>query len=195
MRKAFLSPAAPVALLAWLALLALEGCSSDPGVGPSGTAGTGGLGGGGGNAGGAGNVGGAGGGGTSGTGGTAGTPLPGVVVDTASGQLATDMADGRCDILEAAAAAASGQSVRECANPSGSKVIVLTAGRSYPTKKTLRLVDGVSIATNGVGSATIAAAPGWITAANDPTTGCLVHAASSTGTIKIDDVTLSQIHR
>ena len=189
MRRALLSS------LTLLAAVVAWGCSSDAYyVAPAGTAGTGVLAGtGGGGTGGGGGAGGGGTGGTGGTGGAAGSSPDGIVVDTRSGQVASETADGSCDVLEAIAAATTGQSVRECANPGGSKRIILTGGRSYPTRKTLRLRDGVEIAATGPsGSATITPASGWFADPGDPATSCLVHAASATGVIKLTDVTLSQ---
>ena len=85
-----------------------------------------------------------------------------IVVDTPSGLMATESLDGVCDILEAVAAAASGRSVDECANPNGVTRIVLQGGRTYPVRKTLRLPAAVEIglADGATGSARSPQHPG-----------------------------------
>lgn len=133
-------------------------------------------------------------------GGEAGGGVPdGVVVDTPSGQLATEMADGQCDILEAITAATAGRSLGDCANPTGSSRIILKAGNSYPVGKTLRFVTtgnqtirlGIADGTNG--PATITAATPWLLDPGDPPTGCLVHVSGSTGgVVQLEDVALTQ---
>src|SRR5438477_1192060 len=159
--------------------------------------GGGGLGGGGGpGSGGAGTDGGAGTGG--GSGGTGGPATDGIVVTTRSGRLPTeDGTDGACDILEAVAAASTGQTVHECANPNGSTRIILTAGSYYPTSKTLRFATAtnhpirIGIADGTTGSATVDAAGAWIVDPGDPPTSCLVH-VSAGASVALSDVTLTQ---
>src|SRR5262245_9004601 len=68
-----------------------------------------------------------------------------IVVTTPSGVTAFETRDGYCDILEAAAAVARGQSVDDCENPNGATRIVLQPGRTYPVRKTLRLAAGTEI--------------------------------------------------
>jgi alpha-tubulin suppressor-like RCC1 family protein len=83
-----------------------------------------------------------------------------IVVDTPSGMTATESQDGYCDILEAAAAAGSGASVGDCANPKGVTRIELTPGNTYPVRKTLRLASAteIGIPDGATGTATITAA-------------------------------------
>jgi alpha-tubulin suppressor-like RCC1 family protein len=180
-------------------VLALAGCGDDDhgsgngGAGGADASGIGGAGGGG-NAG----TGGLGGGGSVGSGGTGGTTADGIIVDTPSGRLASESTDGFCDILEAVAAANAGQSVRECANPNRSMRIILSAGASYPTGKTLRFDTAVpdrqfkiGIADGTTGTATISAAAGWLLDPGDPPTSCLVHASQGVS-LALSDVTLDQ---
>jgi alpha-tubulin suppressor-like RCC1 family protein len=117
-----------------------------------------------------------------------------IVVDTPSGVLATESLDGRCDILEAVSAAASGKTVDECANPNGVTRIVLQAGATYPVKKTLRLSSGteIGLADGATGSATIAAAVGFAVSAKDASSGCLVSVAGANPDAWLRDVTLTQ---
>jgi alpha-tubulin suppressor-like RCC1 family protein len=117
-----------------------------------------------------------------------------IVVDTPSGILATESLDGRCDILEAVAAAASGKTVDECANPNGVTRIVLQAGATYPVKKTLRLASGteIGLADGATGSATIAAAAGFAVNAKDASSACLVSVAGANPDAWLRDVTLTQ---
>jgi hypothetical protein len=171
----------------------LAGCGDDqqrPDGGVAGGSGIGGAGLGGGGGGGTGGVG--------GSGGTAGAPLDGIVVDTPSGRVASDSADGTCDIREAIAAARAGQSVRECANPNGSTRIILTAGASYPTARTLRLDTApgdrpiqIGIRPGTSGTATISAAADWLLDPGDPPTSCLLHASGGVS-LELSDVTLTQ---
>src|SRR6185503_11036315 len=118
----------------------------------------------------------------------------GIVVDTPSGTLATESRDGRCDILEAVAAAASGKTVDECANPNGLTRIVLQAGATYPVRKTLRLAAAteIGLADGATGSATITAAPGFSVAASDASSACLVSVADGKPDVWLRDVNLAQ---
>src|SRR5437764_4774311 len=177
--------------------LALAGCGDGghgTGRGGAGGGSLGGLGGlGGGGLGGGG--GGPDGGGGTGTGGTGGPAPGGIVVNTASGLFANEKdGDGHCDILEAIAAASTGRTVHECANPNGSTRIILTGGTNYPTGKTLRFTTATSqpirigIADGTTGSATIVTSA-WTSDPADPTTGCLVY-ASGGASVELDDVTL-----
>ena len=120
--------------------------------------------------------------------------ITGIVVNTPSGTTATESQDGHCDILEAVAAANSGQSVHECANPSGSKRIVLTAGSTYPVRKTLRVGGGIEIgiADGTSGRATISAAPGFTVSSSDASSGCLVSITDGTPAVWLRDVMLAQ---
>ena len=117
-----------------------------------------------------------------------------IVVGTPSGVTAVETRDGTCDILEAVAAAASGQTVDDCANPNGVTRIVLQAGRTYPVKKPLRLSAGteIGIADGTAGSATITAAPGFAVVAGDPSSACLVSVAAGKPEVWLRDVTLTQ---
>jgi len=181
--------------------LALGGCSDGGhgggrggggGIGAAGMGGGGALGGGGGASGG-----GSGTGGTGGTGGT--TPADGIVVDTPSGRAATETIDGACDLLEAVAAATTGQTVHECANPNGSRRIILAGGGSYPIGKTLRFATAatadhplqVGIADGTTGNATITATNPWLVDPGDPPTSCLLSASGDTF-VELSDVTLTQ---
>jgi alpha-tubulin suppressor-like RCC1 family protein len=116
----------------------------------------------------------------------------GIVVDTPSGMIATDSEDGHCDILEAVAAAASGRSVRECANPRGLARVVLAAGNTYPVPRTIRVSPGteIGIADGASGKATISAAPGFAVGAG--TGACLVSVANGQPDVWIRDVVLAQ---
>jgi len=121
----------------------------------------------------------------------------GIVVDTPSGTLATESRDGRCDILEAVAAAASGQSVDACANPKGLTRIVLQAGATYPVRKTLRLAAAteIGLADGATGSATITAAPGFLVASDassNASSACLISVADGKPDVWLRDVTLTQ---
>jgi len=117
-----------------------------------------------------------------------------IVVDTPSGRTAVETRDGYCDILEAVAAAASGRTVDDCANPNGVTRIVLQPGRTYPVKKPLRLAAAteIGIADGTAGSATITAAPGFAVVASDPSSSCLVSVASGKPDVWLRDVTLTQ---
>ena len=119
---------------------------------------------------------------------------PGIIVDTPSGMVATETMDGYCDILEAAAAAASGRSVRECRNADGGARIVLAAGNTYPLRKTLRLSGAteVGLADGATGAATITAAPDFVVDAGNPVTSCLVAVSDTKAQVSLHDVTLSQ---
>jgi len=117
-----------------------------------------------------------------------------IVVDTPSGTMASESLDGRCDILEAVAAAASGKTVDECANPNGLTRIVLQAGATYPVRKTLRLAAAteIGLADGATGSATITAAPGFSVAASDASSACLVSVADGKPDVWLRDVNLAQ---
>jgi hypothetical protein len=117
-----------------------------------------------------------------------------IVVDTPSGVLATESLDGRCDILEAVAAAAGRKTVDECANPNGVTRILLQAGATYPVKKTLRLASGteMGLADDATGSATIAAVVGFAVDAKDASSSCLVSVANANPDAWVRDVTLTQ---
>lgn len=163
-----------------------------------GLAGCGGGGGGAGGSAGA-NAGGAGSAGTGGNGGT-GPMTDGIVVNTPSDYVATESAaDGYCDLLEAVAAAGLGKAVHECANPRGSRRVVLTAGSRYPTGKTVRFASPsepdlpfrLGLADGAAGNATIFAADPWLLDPGDPPTRCLVH-ASNGASVALSDVTLTQ---
>lgn len=184
------TPCLTYALTLAFAVAIPSGCGDGGGT----TAGTGGAGARGG-AGGMGGVGGAG--GTGGNGGMGARPLDGILVDTPPGQIATDSADGYCDILEAVAAASTGRTVRECANPKGSTDIILKAGATYRTGRTLRFATAterpIRIQVDDVagGPATITAASPWLLDPGDPPTGCLAH-VSGGPLIKATHVTLTQ---
>lgn len=148
-------------------------------------------------------AGGAGGQGASGSGGGAGGGVarsdggpPGtLVVDTPSGQVATESLDGYCDILEAVAAANTDRPVHECPAGHGADRIVLAKGAHYPTAKTLRLTSAISIgiADDSSGRATISAAPGFASdAAADRWSSCLIYASVQDGVVKLTDLTLAQ---
>ncbi|HVY38270.1 MAG TPA: hypothetical protein VHM31_10045 [Polyangia bacterium] len=127
--------------------------------------------------------------------GGAGGPGAGViVVTTPSGQPATETMDGACDILEAVAAASSGRSVHECANPDGATRIVLTAGNRYPTPRTLHLGTRVTIGVmdDTTGAAAITAAPGWQAVPGDDGSRCLIYASGPSADVGLENVTLSQ---
>ena len=140
-------------------------------------------------------------GGAGGRAGAPGTMPDGIVVDTPSGMLASESADGYCDILEAVAAADSRQSVHECANPKGWRTIVLKGGATYPTGKTLRFQAApapqnptpvrFTVAEGTTGMATISAAPPWLLDPGDPPTACLVH-ISKRAVVEASRVTLTQ---
>jgi alpha-tubulin suppressor-like RCC1 family protein len=117
-----------------------------------------------------------------------------IVVTTPSGVTAVETLDGYCDILEAVAAAASGRTVDDCANPNGARRVVLQAGRTYPVRKTLRLAAAteIGIADGTTGSATIAAAPGFAVVASDPSSACLVSVADGLPEVWLRDLTLTQ---
>jgi len=117
-----------------------------------------------------------------------------IVVDTPSGMTATATLDGYCDLLEAVEAANSDQPFHECPAGSGADRIVLTAGASYPTPRTLRLVSAVTIglADGQSGRATISAAPGFVSDAADRWSSCLLYASGTASDVKLHDVTLTQ---
>ena len=132
--------------------------------------------------------------------------VEGVIVNTPAGRVATDTADGYCDIIEAVAAASARTSVRECANPKGSTRIVLTAGTTYPTGKTLRFATAATTPTgaaqtlefvvtggaaNEVQNAVITAAEPWLLDPGDPPTSCLLH-VSGNAHVELFHVTLTQ---
>jgi hypothetical protein len=118
----------------------------------------------------------------------------GIVVDTPSGQVATESLDGYCDLLEAIEAANTDRAVHECPAGSGADRIILTAGAAYPTTKTLRLTTeiaiGVADASNG--QATISAAPGFAADAGDAWSSCLVYASGNAAEVRMADVALTQ---
>ena len=176
------------ARLVLAAALVAVGCGDGAGANP----GTGGRGGG--KAGAPGIAGGGPGGGGAGAGGAPGPANSAIVVTTPSGQAATESLDGACDLLEAVAAATSGHAVHECANPSGATRVVLTAGNSYPLRKTLRLTSRIAIGVAGdaTGQAAITAASGWVTVPGDDPSGCLVHASGPAADVELNDVALSQ---
>ena len=70
--------------------------------------------------------------------------------------------DGTCDILEAVAAAQTGQSVTNAPTRKARRASSLNRGALYPIGKTLRFSGGteIGLADGATGSATIAAAPG-----------------------------------
>src|SRR4051812_30554135 len=186
------------------AALALAGCGDDGhqtgGGGRGGADASGPRGGGRGGPGGGGRGGGRGGqGGGGGGGGTGATTTDGIVVDTPSGHVASETVDGYCDILEAVAAATTGQSVHECANPNGSLRIILKDGASYPTGKTLRFAGAsptsqpirIGLADGTTGRATITASDPWLLDLGDPPTSCLLN-LSGGATVELSDVTLTQ---
>ena len=117
-----------------------------------------------------------------------------IVVDTPSGVVATETRDGRCDILEAVAAAAAGHSVGDCANGNSVARVALQPGSTYPVRKTLRLPGGVAIgiADGTTGRATITAADGFVVDARTPATACLVFVADAQPEVRLTDVTLTQ---
>jgi alpha-tubulin suppressor-like RCC1 family protein len=156
--------------------------------GSSGTGGAGQAGAGGGLGGGTAGTGGA------GTGGAAGSNGDGIVVTTPSGQVATETLDGFCDLLEAIAAATSGRSVHECANPNAAARVILTPGNSYPTAKTLRLTSAITIGIpdGATGAATIAGASAWATDAGDDWSRCLIYASGQAADVALADLTLTQ---
>ncbi len=118
----------------------------------------------------------------------------GIVVNTPSGQVATESLDGTCDILEAIEAANTDRQVHECPAGHGVDRIILTAGATYLTPKTLRLATSVTIgiADASSGNATISAAPGFSIDPADRWSSCLVYASVKGGAVKLADVTLSQ---
>jgi hypothetical protein len=133
--------------------------------------------------------------GPDGAGGTDGSGVAApIVVDTPSGMVATESWDGYCDILEAIEAANTDQPVHECPAGAGADRIVLAAGASYPTTKTLRPSSAVTIgiADGASGSATITAAPGFVTDAADRWSSCLVYASGATADVRLADVALAQ---
>ena len=183
--------------------LVLAGCSDDgqvSGRGGAGGGGASGMAGGGGRGGTGGTGGGLAGSGGGGTGGT--TPADGIVVDTPSGRAATETVDGYCDILEAVTAATTGQTVHECANPNGSRRIILKGGADYPTGKTLRFATAttvdhtfqIAIADGTTGNATVTASDPWLLDPGDPPTSCLLH-ASGDANLEISDVAFMQTGR
>ena len=118
----------------------------------------------------------------------------GIVVDLPSGLLASESLDGRCDILEAVAAAAGRKTVDECANPKGFTRIILQAGATYPVRKTLRLTPGteIGLADGATGSATIAATAGFAVDTRDASSACLVSLADGPQPAWLRDVILTQ---
>ena len=117
-----------------------------------------------------------------------------IVVDTPSGVVATDSQDGFCDIIEAVAAAASGKSVRECANPNGVTHVRLKPGYAYPVGKTLHLGGGTEIGLpdGATEHATISAVAGFAADTGNPSSSCLVLVNDSTNDVWLRDVTLTQ---
>jgi alpha-tubulin suppressor-like RCC1 family protein len=132
--------------------------------------------------------------GAGGDAGDGGAEVTGIVVNTPSGQAATETEDGYCDLLEAAAAATTRQSVRECRNPRAVSRVVLQPGASYPIRRTLRLSGAVEIglAPGAVGSATISAPATFTIIPGDPSSTCLVTAADAKSNVWLRDVTLTQ---
>jgi hypothetical protein len=116
------------------------------------------------------------------------------VVDTPSGQIATESADGYCDLLEAIEAANSDRAVRECPAGSGADRIVLAAGATYPVPRTLRIDTGITlgVADGSGGSATVTAAPGFETRGDDRWSACLIHASGPAADVKLADIVLTQ---
>ena len=117
-----------------------------------------------------------------------------IVVDTPSNMVATGKLDGHCDLLEAAAAAATGFSVNDCANPNGVARIVLQPGSVYPLPKTLRLSGATEIGLpdGATGRATISATLGFAVDPGDAASACLVLAGDAKAKITIADVELTQ---
>src|SRR5262245_9649857 len=153
------------ALVIALAASVAQGCrGSSSAVRDAGAAGS--AGGGGGRRGHGGGLGG----GPGGTGvrGGSGTPVT-IVVDTPSGRTATASVDGYCDILEAIEAADTDRPVHECPAGNGADRILLTAGATYPTPRTLRITSAVTIDVADLtgGRATIVAAAPFTTVAGD----------------------------
>lgn len=147
---------------------------------------------GGGGSGGVADRGGGGGGAQSGSPGQAGT-AGAIVVDTPSGEVATESWDGHCDLLEAIAAANSDQAVHECPRGNGADRIVLASGADYPVARTLTIDSEVTLGVAGAnGRATISAAPGFTTQPDDRGSSCLVHAKAAGATVKLQDVVLTQ---
>jgi hypothetical protein len=166
--------------------LTASGCGGESAVAGSGGAAAASGGGGGGAAD---RDGGAAGGGSPGQAGAAGV----IVVDTPSGEVATESWDGHCDLLEAIAAANTDQAVRECPPGSGADRILLADGAVYPVTRTLTIDTEVTLGVvGGSGRATITAAPGFATQADDRGSGCLVHAKAAGATVKVEDVVLTQ---
>ena len=132
-------------------------------------------------------------------GGTAGGGSPGhagaangIVVDTPSGEVATESWDGHCDLLEAITAANTDQAVQECPPGNGADRILLASGAVYPVTRTLTIDTEVTLGVvGGSGRATITAAPGFATRADDRGSGCLVHAKAAGATVKVEDVVLT----
>ncbi|MES1204694.1 MAG: hypothetical protein ABUS79_02035 [Pseudomonadota bacterium] len=116
------------------------------------------------------------------------------MVTTPSGRAAAEAWDGYCDILEAVEAANTDRAVRECPAGAGADRILLTAGATYPTAKTLRLDTPVAIgvAGGGGGRAAIVAAADFVTRSDDRWSGCLVYASVKEGAVELKDLTLSQ---
>lgn len=121
-----------------------------------------------------------------------------IVVDTPSGQAATETLDGYCDLLEAVQAANTDRPVHECAAGCGADRIVLAGGSSYPLAKTLRITGPVAIGVaeataGGAGTtANIVAAPGFVTDTADRLSSCMILARAADGVVRLSDVSLSQ---
>lgn len=132
-----------------------------------------------------------------GVGGRAGSSGQGVapgdiVVNTPSGQVATESWDGYCDLLEAVTAANTDQAVRECPSGKGADRIVLASGAVYPVTRAVVLDTEVTLGVAGAnGRATISAAPNFTTRTGDRGSGCLLHAKAA-GDVKVEDVVLTQ---
>jgi len=106
---------------------------------------------------------------------------------------AADTADGQCDILEAAAAAATQQPVHgDCPAGDGDDRIVLAAGAIYPIAQTLRVTGAVHIAVDGGGTATIAPGGSWSDDPADRWSDCAIFVAGDGATLAIDSVAIAQ---
>jgi hypothetical protein len=116
-----------------------------------------------------------------------------IVVDTETGEVATEARDGRCDLLEAIRAANTDRAVDECTAGNGADRIVLRAGGRYPVTRTLAIDTAVSLATaDGSERATIDAAPGFAARDEGPGANCLFHAFAAGADVELEDITLTQ---
>ncbi len=115
------------------------------------------------------------------------------MVDTPSGEVATESWDGHCDLLEAIAAANTDQAVHECTAGNGADRIMLASGAVYPVTRTLTIDTEVTVGVAAAnGRATISAAPGFTTLPERVGSDCLVHAKAAGATVKVSDVVLTQ---